>query len=154
MCSSDLHEVRELVTAVLDELSLGERGRTVEVNVPPELPRVEIDLRLMRQAIKQVLDNAHKYSPADRPIRLTARAEPDAVVLSVQDFGPGIAEEERKLVFEKFYRGSREARNVPGTGLGLAIAKRIVEAGGGKIELESTVGAGSTFRFRLPVGKD
>jgi signal transduction histidine kinase len=72
----------------------------------------------------------------------------------VEDNGPGIPQEEQKMVFEKFYRGKASANQVPGTGLGLAISKSVVEKHGGKIWVESKPGKGSKFCFALPVAKN
>jgi len=152
--SKAAHEVQELVMGALEDLSFGSKGRTVDLDLPPKLPRVDIDLRLMRQAVKQVLDNAHKYSPIDQPIHVFAGIDGEMVFVCVRDRGPGIPEEERDLIFQKFYRGSSVAKTVPGTGLGVSIAKRIVEAGGGRLELESVAGAGASFRFLLPVAQE
>ncbi len=145
--------VEDLVRAALEELPLSDHGRPVELDIPAA-PRVEVDLRLVRQALKQLLDNADKYSPEGAPIRVSARRRDGEMIVSVQDSGPGIPLQEQAMVFEKFYRGANEQRRVPGTGMGLAIAKAIVEAAGGRIWVESTPGAGSVFRCSLPVARE
>jgi signal transduction histidine kinase len=80
-----------------------------------------------------------------------ASAEEEAVVLSVEDHGPGIATEEQRLVFEKFGRVNSGGRSKPGAGLGLFIARSIAEAHGGTLDVRSDAGAGATFILRLPV---
>jgi len=99
----------------------------------------------------QLIDNAHRYSPADQPITITAEAAGDFVVTSVADRGAGIDEQEQALIFEKFYRGKDQRFQVQGTGMGLPIAKAIIEAHRGTISLTSQRGHGSVFSFTLPV---
>jgi two-component system, OmpR family, sensor histidine kinase KdpD len=86
---------------------------------------------------------------------LAVRAEMhyNTIVVSVADRGPGIDEDERARIFDKFFRGRRDRFTTPGTGMGLAIAKGIVEAHGGKLWVTSEAGEGSVFRFSLPVYK-
>jgi signal transduction histidine kinase len=102
------------------------------------------------QLIKQLLDNALKYSPAGRPITLSAGEENGLVSISVRDEGPGLTELEQSRVFEKFYRARRDHASVQGTGMGLAIAREIAEAHGGAIRVESELGVGCRFTVTLP----
>jgi signal transduction histidine kinase len=97
------------------------------------------------------VDNALKYSPKDAQVTVrTGRADGFAFV-EVVDQGSGIPAEEQPLVFEQFYRGaSAQSRGVQGAGIGLAFVKKVVEAHGGHVTLESRPGAGSTFRLSLP----
>ena len=103
------------------------------------------------QALKQLVDNAARYSPADSPITISAECRGRNIIVSVCDKGKGIEDEGRARIFNKHFRGRNSRYQVPGTGLGLSIAKGIVEAHGGRIWLESEPGAGSVFRFSLPV---
>ena len=107
--------------------------------------------RLSRVAFN-LLNNAYKHAPAESCVRFSAKAQKDEAVVTVADEGPGIAPEHVDHIFNRFYR-SDEARDreTGGAGLGLAISKRIVEAHGGNIEVESTLGKGTAFRFRLPL---
>ena len=119
--------------------------------VEPDLPLVEVEPGRIRQILVNLLTNAHEYSPEGAAIAVTARAENDEVVISVIDDGPGIPESQLEQIFERFTRGDAGlTQRVGGTGLGLAISKSLVELHGGTIEVESTVGKGSTFSFRLP----
>ena len=103
----------------------------------------------MTQALKQLLDNAMKYSPARAPITILASEANGLVSISVRDRGQGLTELEQGRVFEKFYRGRRDRSGVQGTGMGLAIAKEIAEAHGGSISVESKLGQGSRFTITL-----
>ncbi len=125
--------------------------RDVVVECHDDLPPVWMDGREVETVLRNLLENAAKFSPPEAPIRLGVRYEPDEdrVHFWVQDQGPGIPPEERERIFEHFYRG-RARSHSPGTGLGLAICKRIVEAHGGRIWVESD-GHGACFHFTLPV---
>ncbi|MBI4584351.1 MAG: heavy metal sensor histidine kinase [Planctomycetes bacterium] len=109
------------------------------------------DRWVIRQALINLVDNAIKYSPEGAAIRIGAFESAGAKIVEVKDSGPGIPPAHRERIFDRFYRIDRaRSRNLGGTGLGLAIAKWAVEAHGGRIELESEVGKGSTFRIVLP----
>jgi two-component system phosphate regulon sensor histidine kinase PhoR len=98
-----------------------------------------------------LIDNAIKYSPAGAPVRVAIRGHGDSVQVSVIDRGPGMTEEERRSLFQKFHRlASATAGEIQGTGLGLFIVKGLVEAHGGRVWVESKLGEGSTFSFTLP----
>ncbi len=142
--------VGEIVSAALREFTAALRNRPVELKIDDTLPDVEVDFDLIQQAIKQILDNALKYSPPESPLEIRAAAGEGKVILSVTDHGKGIDDHEQRRVFDKFYRGSQWRQDVPGTGLGLAIARGMVEAHGGNIWVVSRPGAGSTFSISLP----
>ena len=99
-----------------------------------------------------LLHNAIKFSHRGAAVTVTSDEGPDEVVISVTDRGMGIPRKDQARVFERFYKVDRaRQRGLGGTGLGLAIARHIVEAHGGRLWLESTVGKGSTFSFSLPL---
>lgn len=113
---------------------------------------VRADPDRIEQVITNLLDNALKYSPAGTTITLSVRIADREVVVGVSDQGIGIPEEHQPHVFEKFHRVQDErSRHVQGTGLGLYLCRKIVEAHGGRIWLESKPGQGSTFLFSLPL---
>lgn len=110
------------------------------------------DRNTLRQALINLVDNAIKYTPRGGTIRVCVRSDgANEVVAQVTDTGPGIAAEHREKVFDRFYRvDDGRSRSTGGAGLGLAIARWAVELNGGRIELESEPGKGSSFRIRLP----
>ncbi len=142
----------------LDEL-IGERLRRlkplfrrvrIEVNLPPDLPLVDADYTQLDQVVTNLLENAARYAPDGSTVRLTARRKGDGVELRVADEGIGVPEYARSSIFEPFRRGERGGSS----GVGLAICEAIVEAHGGRIWLERTVGGGATFAFTVPVRRD
>jgi heavy metal sensor kinase len=109
------------------------------------------DRLVFRQAVINLVDNAIKYSPEGGRVRIVVRDRAQGPILEVIDTGPGIAAEYREHIFDRFYRVDKaRSRAMGGTGLGLAIARWAVEAHGGRLELESEEGRGSTFRIVLP----
>ncbi len=118
----------------------------------PQLPPVSLDPRQTERALRNIIDNALKYSvPASPPVRIALHAREAFAVITVSDRGIGIPRADLALVFEPFYRvdPSRRART-GGYGLGLSLAKTIVEAHGGRIEIDSVHGEGTTVRILLP----
>jgi len=140
-----------LVEAALADLAPALEGRPVAVEIAEGLPEAQADPELILRAVKQFVENAAKYSPAGAPISVNAKLENGKIVIGVADRGPGIEENERFRIFEKFYRGRRHRYETKGTGMGLAIAKGIVEAHGERIWVESEPGQGSVFYLSLAV---
>jgi two-component system, OmpR family, phosphate regulon sensor histidine kinase PhoR len=125
---------------------------TLEITVPPQLPAVRGDAALLHDVLQNLLDNAIQYTPAGGHISVIATAGPREAIITVADTGIGIPLAESERIFERFYRvDAARSREAGGTGLGLSIAKHIVEAHGGKLWVESTVGQGSKFSFSLPL---
>jgi signal transduction histidine kinase len=125
----------------------------IDVSVADSLMPIRGDRRRLDQVMTNLLSNAIKYSPAGGRVGIRAETEGDRIVLSVSDQGIGIPEEERRRIFEPFYRGARLRGTVPGTGLGLSIVRRIVDAHEGTITVQSAAGGGSTFEVRLPIAQ-
>ncbi len=141
---------------LLDETAAEFRALTSEhhftTNVPDSLPWVVADRRRSRQVVRNLVENAVKYSPAGGPVAVSAVVEGGFVRVSVADQGLGIAAEHLRHVFDPFYQvDSASTRRVGGSGLGLSICKAIVEAHGGRLWAQSKPGSGSTFHFTLPV---
>jgi two-component system, OmpR family, sensor histidine kinase KdpD len=145
--------IEDVINAALSQCKAALGDRVVRVQVPSGLPHVSVDLVRAREALIHLIENANQYSPADRPITISAEAAPDFVVTSVADRGAGIDDLEQNLIFEKFYRGKDQRYLVQGTGMGLPIAKAIIEAHGGTMSLTSQRGQGSVFSFTLPVDR-
>jgi two-component system, OmpR family, sensor histidine kinase KdpD len=144
------HRLSDLINISLEKLRGTLEDRTIEVQIPDELPRVLADAELVGIVLWQMLSNAVQYTPPDSPLALRARTLDGAVVISVEDRGPGLSKEEQNRIFDKFYRSERHRTSIPGTGMGLAIAQEIVRAHGGKIWVESELGKGAVFSFTLP----
>jgi signal transduction histidine kinase len=124
------------------------RGLELEVTMDRDVPTVEGHGELLARAISNLVDNALKYGTAPGPIRLALRQSGALVVVEVSDRGPGIAQSDQSAVFTEFHRlPDARAAGTPGTGLGLAVARRVVEAHGGRLSLESQSGVGSIFRL-------
>jgi signal transduction histidine kinase len=149
-------DLSELVRASVSAMLLKARENDVAISnaMPKGLPAVQADTRWITQVIDNLIINAIKYAGKGAKVGISGIDKGEAVVICVEDNGPGISPEEQKMVFEKFYRGKTSANQVPGTGLGLAISKSVVEKHGGKIWVESKVGKGSKFCFALPVAKN
>lgn len=123
------------------------------VTVGPDLPMLRAEPALLRRAIDNLLDNARKYSEAGAPIELRADASLGGVTVAVEDRGIGIAPADLDNLFTPFFRADRSRqRGTGGVGLGLSLAKKIVESHGGRIDVTSVEGRGSTFRVWLPAG--
>jgi len=143
-------ELESLIQSVLHDHAAALESRAVTVSVSPGLPPAEADAEFVEQVLKQLVENALKYSPDTSPLIITAGQKGGRIVIGVADRGKGIEENERALIFDKFFRGRQYRFSTSGTGMGLAIAKGIVEAHGERIWVESEPGQGSVFYFSLP----
>jgi signal transduction histidine kinase len=141
-----------LVGAARARLESAHPKRALRCEVAPSLPEFLGDPSLLRRALDNLLDNAHKYSPPDTTITLSARLGEGGVVFDVQDQGPGIDADDLPRLFEPFFRADRSRnRSTGGLGLGLALVKRILDAHRGRVEISSHPGAGTTARLWLPL---
>jgi two-component system phosphate regulon sensor histidine kinase PhoR len=126
------------------------KGLRIHVQLPAGLPPVHADGAQVGEVLQNLLDNAIQYTPQGGRIDVSAAANPEGVTFTVADTGIGIPESELERIFERFYRvDAARSREAGGTGLGLAIARHIVDAHGGRIWVESAVGQGSRFHFRI-----
>lgn len=151
--AQELVNIRSFLTELAERSSVLARGRgaTVQLDLAGE-GLVRIDRERIAQAVLILVDNAVKYSPADKTITLRSALHGAEVVIEVEDEGPGIPEQDLPLVFERFYRVDKaRTRKQGGVGLGLAIAKSIVTAHGGRIEAESVLNKGTKMRYYLPL---
>ncbi len=141
----------EMAAQLAKEYRTQSDKHTFEVDFPGEFPLVHGDDERLRQVLTNLLSNAIKYSPEGGVIRISGRAEPERVVISVSDAGKGLPPEELTKVFDRFYRADTMAtRKAKGAGLGLYLAKAVVEAHGGEIWAHSKPGQGATFSFSVP----
>ncbi len=146
-----LHSVQALISTVLGQMKSETEGRKITVSIPHDVPTLVADAELMALAVRQLLDNALKYSPPASPLAVSAEKTPGSVCISVRDYGPGIPERQQSRIFGKFYRDPETRQQVTGTGMGLAIAREIVRAHGGAIWVESEPGHGAKFCISVPV---
>ena len=132
------------------EDQLREKKMRLGINCPPSVGRVQLDDHCVKQVLSNLLSNAIKYTPAGGRIAMLARREDGWLRVAVSDTGIGIPKADQKRVFRKFER-ARGSSRVSGTGLGLAIVKQYVELHGGKVQLESRVGEGTTVTCWFPL---
>jgi signal transduction histidine kinase len=127
-------------------------GIALQVVVEPDAPPLDIDPDRMAQVLRNLVDNALRHTAPGGQITLSAEFAPGMVHIYVRDNGAGIAAQDLPYVFERFYRGD-EARQQQdsASGLGLAIAKSLVQAHGGSISVESTLGEGTSFAIAIPI---
>lgn len=150
--------IDEIITTALKRAEPRTREHQLELWIEDELPAIQVDEHAIAEVVYTLVDNAAKYSPPGTTIRVTAGPKDDhTIVMSVEDYGPGIPEEMRERVFDKFFRAMRDgdlsSRKAPGTGMGLAIARGIVQAHGGRVWIEDAPGhKGAKFFVSLSMG--
>ena len=147
-------ELRDVIGVSLQELKNKLSRRSVDIQIPQDIPEIPLDFSLTVKVFANLIDNAAKYSPENAAIRIRAQIEGNKARIEISDEGMGIREEDLKHIFDKFYRAVRPDQ-VSGTGLGLSICKGIVEAHHGKIWAENHPGkTGATFVVPLPLEQD
>jgi PAS domain S-box-containing protein len=129
--------------------NLIKRNQILMSEIGGELKLVKLDKSRIEQVIINLLSNASKYSSENSEIVMKVTVEPSGLLVEVIDKGLGIPAEDQKNLFQPYYRAGKH-KGIPGIGLGLAVSKKIVEAHGGKIWINSQVGQGSTFSFQIP----
>jgi len=145
-------DIGALVGKVVEDLRIlaEERNQRLTADLAGGI-QIPVDGDLLRQAVVNILDNAIKFTPPGGTIAVVLKDRPGVVGIEVGDSGPGIPVAHRDKIFDRFHRVEKDRpRDAGGVGLGLAIAKWAVEANGGRIEVESREGQGSTFRIVLP----
>lgn len=146
-------EVKELLRPVISTAQAHLIGRPVvalRLDIPNVLPRLTLDKRRIQQVMLNLVSNACKFTDEGH-IRIFAKATEDGVLMGVEDTGPGIPPQEQDLIFESFHQSDIGMKAGGGTGLGLPISRRLVEAHGGSLWIESQTGQGSTFFVQLPL---
>jgi signal transduction histidine kinase len=150
---SDDLEAAQWTRSVAEEFqeTVRNRGYAIEFTGPAEAARLRGDREALSGALWNLLDNAVKYSPDEKQVQMAVSCSNGRVEVSVRDRGSGIAKEDLKRVFSKFYRGANaKKQGTKGTGIGLAMVKEIVEAHGGTVRVRSELGQGSEFTMVLP----
>jgi signal transduction histidine kinase len=144
-------ELKPLLNSLKEELKARSIQHEVEVEVDGDAESILADKDKLEVILFNLMDNAVKYSPPGSTVNVFARRSGSEVLLGVRDQGQGIDEESVNFIFQPFRKGeSEEHGNIKGMGLGLYIVNRLVEAQGGRIEVRSEHGRGSTFIARLP----
>jgi signal transduction histidine kinase len=130
-------------------------GYLIELSLPPSSATIRADRDAIGRAIWNLLDNAVKFSPANRTVWVELAPDAGRLAISVQDRGMGIPAAEQKAIFGKFFRGANSGEaGIKGAGIGLAMVKHIVTAHAGEIRVESTPGEGSRFTILIPLESD
>jgi len=142
--------VRAAVAEFREEALAG--GFEVEMSIESRTATIQADEEALRRAIRNLLENAVKYSPECRTVWVEGRVNHRQAAISVRDRGMGIDPREQRQIFQKFVRGAAAKKaGIKGTGIGLSMVRQIVDACGGEIRLESAAGEGSTFTILLPL---
>lgn len=146
-----VNTVDELVGAALQRATSILHGREVQVTVPrDELLTGRFDLALTLRVLVNILENAAKYAPPDRPIELSGERRGDHLIVAIADRGPGVPEAEGERIFEPFYRVAGATSAIRGSGLGLSIARGLMQAQHGSVRYSPRQGGGAVFTIELP----
>ena len=146
------HSVDILIQTVLAQMEPQCDGRRLDVSIAPNLGTVLVDADLIQLALRQLIDNALKYSPRKSAIQISSQLAQGKVVIAVRNQGEPLSEAERVRIFDKFYRGRNVRRQVAGTGMGLPVARSILVAHGGDVQLLSSSESGTEFVVSIPAG--
>ena len=149
MVNPEISDVAEIVNAVVKSLNAELRGRSLEIIQDQDVPATVFDRNLIKLAMKQLVENALKYSPPNTPLTIRVRRHENSIVVEVTDRGKGIPVQEQTRIFERFYR-SPSVKHQTGSGLGLSIAESILHAHGGELTVRSHPGE-TTFCMKLPM---
>lgn len=142
------HSLHDVALAALKSLTRRIKHRPIYMRLPNSFPNVPFNKVFLEHVFFNIIENAIKYTPSNSPIDISGILETERVVISIADHGPGLALQEIKRIFLKFYRGQT---NIKGMGLGLAICQKIITIHGGEIWAENRPEGGAVFRFTLPI---
>lgn len=145
-------DLAHLVRVAVGDLAAAAASRRVRIDLeaPTDPVWVDCDETLMVRVTENLLSNALRYSPANSCVRIGVETDGRVAKLTVADEGPGIPDEHKQRIFERFYRVDPRRKGGPGTGIGLAIAKSVVDEHEGTLKVEDAVGGGSRFVIELP----
>jgi two-component system, OmpR family, sensor histidine kinase KdpD len=146
-------DLRDLIGTAVKQMEKVLKDHPVKISIPADLPEIEIDYVLIIRVLKNILDNAAKFTPAGKGISIQAGVKDHTTEINISDEGIGIPEEDLEHVFDKFYRIKRP-QNYPGTGLGLSVCRGIIEAHNGKIWAENRDTGGTVIKIVLTSGND
>jgi signal transduction histidine kinase len=144
-------ELHPLLDDIMSRFQLVTTKHTLMLDADPDPMEGDWDRDRLEQVLNNLVSNAVKYSPDGGTITIRAHRNNSKAIISVQDQGLGIPEEDQRQLFERFFRGTAERQDIQGLGLGLYVTRRIVEAHGGQITVRSRIGEGSEFRVSLPL---
>lgn len=142
--------VPALIRTSLERMKTLLEGRPLSISIEDGIASVNADPDMMGLALRQLLGNAVRYTPAETAIDISASQTGDEVTIRVRDRGLGIPRDELEAIFERFYRGKRTQESIAGTGMGLSIARDIVSAHKGRLWVENVPEGGAQFSFTLP----
>jgi signal transduction histidine kinase len=146
-------EVKKVITITQQEADA--KGIRLNANIPHDLPPVYVDPECLAQVLRNLLENALAYTPAEGNVFVEAQCENGLVEVSVRDTGIGIAPEHLPFIFERFYRADKSRTRITGgAGLGLAIVKHLIEAQGGHVFVDSVMDRGTMISFTLPTSNN
>jgi len=145
----EISDMLEIVHEVVHSMRTELEGRHLEMVHDEKIPATPFDRRLLKLAIKQLIDNAVKYSPAGTALEIRVQQDENTINVDVTDHGKGISEREQNHIFERFFRSPSIRQQIPGSGLGLSIAHSIMQAHHGDLTVTSQPGR-TTFRLTLP----
>ncbi|MBI4303212.1 MAG: PAS domain S-box protein [Chloroflexi bacterium] len=144
-------DIAQVIKAAVEKEESRLRSRRFALDIAEGLPAVEADQVRVQQVVHNLVDNAAKYSPERTEIRISVKRDGDHLLIGVSDQGKGISPADKAKLFQSFERLAETSTTRPGLGLGLLLCRRLIEAHGGKIWVESEPGKGSTFWFTLPI---
>ena len=147
-------DVAQTIDRVVKSMSstFSEAGCEIQQDIAPSLPKVRADERALTECLQNLFGNAVKYGRTDSIFRIgiqARRADPNTVLITVADSGPGIEPSDIPHIFEPFFRGRNTRSDTPGSGLGLNLVKRMMTAQGGSVTVESEPGKGARFTLHL-----
>jgi two-component system sensor histidine kinase KdpD len=144
-------DLKDLIGTAVKQMEKVLKGHQVKIQIAAGVPEIELDYVLIMRVLKNVLDNAAKFTPADQEISIAARVIDSTIEIKIADEGIGIPAVDLEHVFDKFYRIKRP-QNYPGTGLGLSVCRGIIEAHHGKIRAQNRETGGTVITIVLPLG--
>ena len=147
---TNLLELLQRIAEDMTPLS-SSREQLFNLELPVSLPPIWIDAERLRQVVVNLLDNSFKFTPEGGKITLRAKEKDNALIVEVEDTGPGISVDQQQHLFKAYYHVVSESQRSRGLGLGLAMSKMLIELHGGMIWAESKIGKGSKFGFSVPL---